>query len=227
MPQMMKKHLRLSHVEEIELCKLAQNGCTKSMERMVTHNLGLVNNITKKLYYKNEQYSYDDMFQEGVIGLMKAINKFNPKEGCRFSTYSYYWIYCFISRYHVNNNGKIRFPSHIQDKLRSLDVIESDKLKSKLPYVISLNTIIGENSTLEDLVSDNNYKEFDCEMEVILDQMLNVLSEREYDVICYRYGLSGKPPMSQRECAKIYNVSYTMIYFIEKKAISKLRQHFN
>ena len=67
MPQMMKKHLRLSHVEEIELCKLAQNGCTKSMERMVTHNLGLVNNITKKLYYKNEQYSYDDMFQEVVI----------------------------------------------------------------------------------------------------------------------------------------------------------------
>ena len=61
---------RLSHVEEIELWN-PQEGCEKSMEKMVTHNLGLVSKL-KKMYYKNEQFSYEDMFQEGVIGLMKS-----------------------------------------------------------------------------------------------------------------------------------------------------------
>ena len=86
----MKKSTRVSHVEEIELCKQAQTGSQKAMDQMVSSNLGLVNNIAKKFYYKNDQYSFEDLFQEGVIGLMKAIQKFNSEEGCRFSTYSFY-----------------------------------------------------------------------------------------------------------------------------------------
>ena len=54
--------------------------------------------IAKKNYYKNDQYSFDDLFQEGVFGLVHAIEKFDPTEGCRFSTYSYYWIYIFIKK---------------------------------------------------------------------------------------------------------------------------------
>ena len=74
--------------------------------------------IVNKMYYKNEQFSYEDMFQEGVIGLMKAIRKFDPKEGCRFSTYSYYWIYCFVSKFHTNHYGRVRVPSLEKEKLR-------------------------------------------------------------------------------------------------------------
>jgi RNA polymerase primary sigma factor len=223
------KTKRLSHVEEIELCKEAQEGCERSLERMVTHNLGLVSKITKKMYYKNEQFSYEDMFQEGVIGLMRAISKFDPKEGCRFSTYSYYWIYCFIGKFHTNNYGKVRVPSHVKEKLRKLEKTDTEeylKLKNSLPFVTSLNNSIGDNSTLEDLVSEDYYTELDCELEVVKDQMKNVLSEREYGVMCHRYGLDGFFPKSQRECGKIFGVSYAMIHLIEKKSMNKLRQHF-
>ena len=223
------KTKRLSHVEEIELCKEAQDGSEKALERMVTHNLGLVSKITKKMYYKNEQFSYEDMFQEGVIGLMRAISKFDPKEGCRFSTYSYYWIYCFIGKFHTNNYGKVRVPSHVKEKLRKLEKTDTEeylKLKNSLPFVTSLNNSIGDNSTLEDLVSEDYYTELDCELEVVKDQMRDVLSEREYGVMCHRYGLDGFFPKSQRECGKIFGVSYAMIHLIEKKSMNKLRQHF-
>ncbi len=225
----MSVSLRLSHVEEIELCKSAQQGCEKSMEKMVTHNLGLVSKLAKKMYYKNEQFSYEDMFQEGVIGLMKAIRKFDPKEGCRFSTYSYYWIYCFISKFHTNHHGRVRIPSHVKEKLRKLEKTNTEeytKLKNSLPFVMSLNNSIGDNSTLEDLVSEDYYTELDCELEVVKDQMRDVLTEREYGVMCHRYGLDGFFPKSQRECGKIFGVSYAMIHLIEKKSMNKLREHF-
>jgi len=226
----MKKSNLLSHVEELELCKSAQNGCRKSFDTMVTRNLGLVSKLAQKMYYKNEQYSYEDLFQEGVMGLMRAIEKFDPKEGCRFSTYSYYWIYCFVSKYHTNHYGRVRVPSHVKEKLRKLEKTDSEgfiTLKNTLPYVVSLNSCVGESSTLEDLVCDNSFQELDCELEIIQDQMRKVLSEREYNVICDRYGLDGKIAKSQRECGSLYGVSYTMIYLIEKRAIEKLRKHFS
>jgi len=226
----MKKKPLLSHIEELELCRAAQSGDQKAFDTMVTRNLGLVGKLAKKLYYKNEQYSYEDLFQEGVMGLMRAIEKFDPKEGCRFSTYSYYWIYCFVSKYHTNHYGRVRVPSHVKEKLRKLEKTDSEgfiTLKNTLPYVVSLNSCVGESSTLEDLVCDNSFQELDCEMEIIQDQMRKVLSEREYNVICDRYGLDGKIAKSQRECGSLYGVSYTMIYLIEKRAIEKLRKHFS
>ncbi len=224
------KTKRLSHIEEIELCKEAQNGDEKALERMVTHNLGLVSKLTKKMYYKNEQFSYEDMFQEGVIGLMKAIRKFDPKEGCRFSTYSYYWIYCFVSKFHTNHYGRVRVPAHVKEKLRKLektDIKGFTTLKNSLPYVVSMNSPIGDSSTLEDLISDDYHKELDCEVEVVVDQMRKVLNEREFSVMSYRYGLDGKQQLTHRECGEVFGVSYAMIYLIEKKSMAKLRKFFN
>ena len=75
----MKKSTRVSHVEEIELLnelRLVQ----RAMDQMVSSNLGLVNNIVKKFYYKNDQYSFEDLFQEGVIGLMKVFRSLIQKK---------------------------------------------------------------------------------------------------------------------------------------------------
>jgi len=226
----MKKSTRVSHVEEIELCKQAQTGSRKAMDQMVSSNLGLVNNIAKKFYYKNDQYSFEDLFQEGVIGLMKAIQKFNSEEGCRFSTYSYYWIYCFVSKYHTDHYGKIRVPSHIKDKIRKYEK-EGDKrldeVKGSVPVVVSLNKLIGESSTIEELVADEGERDFVEELDMMKDEIRKVLTEKEYDILCHRYGMDGHDSKTQRACAKIYGVSYTSIYLVEKKAINKLKVHFN
>ena len=74
---------------------------------VVNFNLGLVAHIAKKNYYKNDQYSFDDLFQEGVFGLVRAIEKFDPTEGCRFSTYSYYWIFLSSTGSRITTGGEL------------------------------------------------------------------------------------------------------------------------
>ena len=104
---------------------------------------------------------------------------------------------------------------------------EYTTLKNSLPFVVSMNSSIGDSSTLEDLISDDYYKELDCELEVVIDQMRKVLTEREFNVMCHRYGLNGKKQLTQRECGKVFGVSCDMIHLIEKKSIEKLRKYFN
>lgn len=223
----MKKTQRLSHIEEIELCKLAQSNDSSAREMMVRGNLGLVGKVVRKLYHKNEQYSYEDMFQEGVIGLLKAIDKFDATQGCRFSTYSYYWIYCYAGRCHTNQIGKIRIPSHLKEKLRKYEKegdIRFQDVKDSIPRVMSLNSLIGENTTLEDIVTVEDNSNEQQDMSDFRSEIKSLLTEREYEIICHRYGMENQEAKTQRECAKIYNVSYATIFNIEKKAIKKLKE---
>jgi len=220
---------RLTHIEEIELCKSVQSGDQKAVEKIVSGNVGLVRKIANKMYFKNPQYSFDDLYQEGVFGLIRAAEKFDPKEGCRFSTYSYQWIRSFIGRYIENNLGKIRTPSHLTQKMNKLDKDSEEyrKLKETIPNVISINKLVGESSTLEDLVCDNGTCEENLEFAIIMEQLKDVLNEREMFVIEHRFGINNETPKSHRECAKLCDVTYGTIFNIEKKAIKKLQEHFN
>ena len=197
------------------------------MTKMVNANIGLVEKIANKLYIKNDQYSFDDLYQEGVFGLIRGVNKFDPSVGCRFSTYSYYWIYSYIMRYCENNLGKIRIPTHLREKMRKQkdNKTELDKLKSKVPSVVSLNTLVGESLSLDNVVTYTENISFDDEMEHVLVVMDEVLDEREHQVLCSRFGLGGEKPLSQRECAKLHNVTHGAIYLIEKKSIKKIKHH--
>ena len=197
------------------------------MTKMVNANIGLVEKLANKLYIKNDQYSFDDLYQEGVFGLIRGVNKFDPSVGCRFSTYSYYWIYSYIMRYCENNLGKIRIPTHLREKMRKQkdNKTELDRLKSKVPSVISLNTLVGESLSFDSVVTYTENISFDDEMDNVLDVMGEVLDEREYQVLCSRFGLGGEKPLSQRECAKLHNVTHGAIYLIEKKSIRKIKHH--
>jgi|TARA_Y100000004_G_scaffold88059_1_gene98693 RNA polymerase sigma factor (sigma-70 family) len=225
---------QIDHVEEIELCKKAQQGGDdgeRAKSVVVNANLGLVAHIAKKNYYKNDQYSFDDLFQEGVFGLVRAIEKFDPTEGCRFSTYSYYWIYAFISRFKNNNRGSIRLPLHVTDKMRTLekkDKVAFEEYKSKIPVAVSLNKMISDSTSILDLVSDEDDTNIldRIDTEILMEQIKELLSEKEFDVLCNRYGLEGREQKTHRECAKIYGVSHTAVYLIEKKAFEKIRKTF-
>ena len=226
----MQKKNRISHEEEIKLCRQAQlhdHTSQYAMTKMVNANIGLVEKLANKLYIKNDQYSFDDLYQEGVFGLIRGVNKFDPSVGCRFSTYSYYWIYSYIMRYCENNLGKIRIPTHLREKMRKQkdNKVELDKLKSKVPSVVSLNTIVGESLSLDNVVTYTENISFDDEMEHVLVVMDEVLDEREHQVLCSRFGIGGEKPLSQRECAKLHNVTHGAIYLIEKKSIKKIKQH--
>ena len=226
----MQKKNRISHEEEIKLCRQAQlrdHTSKYAMTKMVSANIGLVEKLANKLYIKNDQYSFDDLYQEGVFGLIRGVNKFDPSVGCRFSTYSYYWIYSYIMRYCENNLGKIRIPTHLREKMRKQkdNKTELDRLKSKVPSVVSLNTLVGESLSFDSVVTYTENISFDDEMDNVLDVMGEVLDEREYQVLCSRFGLGGEKPLSQRECAKLHNVTHGAIYLIEKKSIKKIKHH--
>ncbi|MBX3462628.1 MAG: sigma-70 family RNA polymerase sigma factor [Planctomycetes bacterium] len=103
----------LTPAEEIELSKRVQRGDLAAREHMIRANLRLVVSIAKN--YVNRGLSFMDLIEEGNIGLMKAVEKFDPAAGCRFSTYATWWIKQGIRRSLVNSVKTVRVPSYMSE----------------------------------------------------------------------------------------------------------------
>jgi len=166
--------------EEIELAKKIKKGDRRARQRMIKSNLRLVINIAKRYSYLGVPML--DLIEEGNLGLMKAVEKFNPRKGFRFSTYAAWWIKQYITRAIANQGKTIRIPVYVIELLmRFKKVTEhlTHKYKRKprlreigksmgIPLkrvkqlnkmantVSSLNAPIGESGTTEfmDLLED-------------------------------------------------------------------------
>jgi len=103
----------LSAEEEIELSKRVRSGDMAAREHMIRANLRLVVSIAKN--YVNRGLAFLDLIEEGNIGLMKAVEKFDPKAGCRFSTYATWWIKQGIRRALINTVKTVRVPSYMTE----------------------------------------------------------------------------------------------------------------
>ena len=103
----------LTPEQEIELSKRIQRGDLEAREHMIRANLRLVVSIAKN--YVNRGLSFMDLIEEGNIGLMKAVEKFDHNAGCRFSTYATWWIKQGIRRSLVNTVKTVRVPSYMSE----------------------------------------------------------------------------------------------------------------
>src|ERR671918_676215 len=131
----------LTHAEEVDLSRRARTGDKRARQRLIEKNLRLVVSVAKR--YRDNGLPFEDLIQEGNIGLMKAVERFDPDKGFRFSTYATWWIRQAIGRGVADKGRTIRLPSHLMDTLATLSRSSSTLLKS-----------LGREPTADELAAD-------------------------------------------------------------------------
>jgi RNA polymerase primary sigma factor len=111
----------LTHKEEVDLSKRAKAGDRRARQRLIEKNLRLVVSVAKK--YRGYGLPFEDLIQEGNIGLMTAAGKFDPEKGFRFSKYATWWIRQAVQRAVADKGRTIRIPIHMGDKVRKMACI--------------------------------------------------------------------------------------------------------
>lgn len=97
----------------------------EARNKLIINNIGLVHNAAKKRFYSNSSFTMEDLIQEGIIGMMKGIERFDINKSTAFSTYVYYWISQQMDRSLMNNGYLIRLPAYICEKINKMNAIEN------------------------------------------------------------------------------------------------------
>lgn len=193
--------------EKIYLEKVAK-GDIEARNILVEHNLRLVAHIVKKYYSSTN--NYDDLISVGIVGLIKAINTFDFNKAQRLSAYASTCIQNEILMMFRNNK-------RTQQEISLNESVDTDK--------------DGNNLVLMDVISVNDdiVEQLDIKIksEKLGKYIEEVLDEREKLVITLRYGLGGNDERTQREIAKMLNISRSYVSRIETKALKKLRKRFD
>src|SRR5215212_3414137 len=176
----------LTHKEEIDLSKRAKAGDDRARKKLVEKNLRLVVSVAKR--YRGMGLPFEDLIQEGNVGLMRAVEKLDPDRGWRFSTYATWWIRQAGQRSVADKGRTIRVPVHMGDKIRKMaraynelsaslnreptdeevarrlewTVDEVLDVKGAMPDATSLNQTLssdGDGSELGELIEDERASE--------------------------------------------------------------------
>lgn len=198
----------LTAAEEKKYLEQMAAGDHHARQKLIEHNLRLAAHIAKK-YYADEN-DRDDLVSIGTVGLIKAVDSFDPTKGIRLSSYASRCIENEILMF-------FRSAKKTAQDVSLNDPIDTDKDGNTLTL---LDTIATDDHILEDI---------DLRMKVrqLYDAVKTRLSPREREIILLRYGLTGQRPLVQREVAKKLNISRSYVSRLEKKALQKLRKAFD
>jgi len=197
----------LSQKEEEYYVERFLNGDKDARNKLITHNLRLVAHIVKK--YETKGTSADDLISIGTIGLIKGIDSYSPNKGVKLTTYA--------------------------AKCAENEILMYFRSNKKYNNNISLNDVIGHDKdggdiTLIDVLEEHtenieNTLEYKDNIKN-LSQYLNVLNERELQIIKMRYGLLNTDELTQNEIASKLHISRSYVSRIEKRALIKMLREF-
>ncbi|MDE6722710.1 MAG: RNA polymerase sporulation sigma factor SigK [Eubacterium sp.] len=194
----------LNSKEEAAALERLKNGDKDARALLIERNLRLVSHIVKKYYSKTNDT--DDLISIGTIGLIKAIDSFNPDKCIRLATYASRCIENEILM-HFRNIRKNATDVYLGDSL------EMDK--------------DGNPLTIQETISDSRDLAEDLETKIKWEKVSKIIEnmddEREKEIIILRYGLDNKKPLTQREVAQRLKISRSYVSRIEKKVLTDIK----
>lgn len=238
----------LSNEQTFALVELAKNGDDLAKEKLITINAPLIKSIVKR--YLNKGVEYEDLYQLGAMGFVKAINNYNPTFNVKFTTYAVPMIAGEIKRF-LRDDGSVKVSRSIKQtaiqiknyiaecsaKYNQTPTIEQIAKEFNLETMevvfalesnkspLSINEKFGDDedsNTILDRLTDN----FSVENyinKLVIREMINKLTAREKQVIIMRYYLDK----TQSEIAKELGVSQVQVSRIENKVINELKNEIN
>ena len=242
----------LTREQECALARRLRKGDRSARQELIQCNLRLVISVARQ--YDGQGMQILDIVEEGNIGLMRAVERFDPEMECRFSTYAVHWIKQGIRRSLLEKVKNIRVPAYmaelvarwkrlVREQPNITDIKEISKAL-KLPKenskliqrVIRTAQINGANLNTEDASElsgffEDEHIESNPEAAVgmredaqMLQARLGQLTKREADILRYRYGMDAFPVLTLEDIGKIFNLTRERVRQIEAKAIKRLKE---
>ena len=241
----------LSPKKEKELAKKIVKGDKQAREEMVKANLRLVVNIAKK--YTNCGLPFQDLIEEGNIGLLKAVERFDPDRNCRFSTYATWWIKQSILRALTDSSKVVRIPSYMREVLNKAETLAehltlekglaptirevASSLEknhgsfAKTENILKLSSSLAHIQSLDkiceqkEIIEDPNANQETMNAEDVerLQVLLKNLDEKKQQILKMRFGLDNHAPLTLQEISLRIELSRERVRQIIKESLAQLR----
>lgn len=250
----MSQYSMLSAEDEYALAGRVANGDQEAKNQLVEANLRLVISIAK--HYRGCGLTFQDLIQEGNIGLIKATERFDRDKGFRFCTYAAWWVKQSIVRA-IGESRTVRVPANINEQINKVRQMErqlradlghepsveeiAEAMNMKVSHITdlysymanteSLDQQMGDedsDATLGSFIEDKTYVSPEANYikannRDIVNGVLDTLSEREGEILRYRFGLKDGTSKTLEEVGNIYGITKERVRQLEAKALRKLR----
>jgi RNA polymerase primary sigma factor len=203
----LSKYRQLTREDEVRLARLARKGDESAKSTLATSNLALVISVAKK--FADRGARIEDLVQEGNIGLLKAIEHYDPKKGTRFATYAVWWIRAYIQRHLQDNRSQVRGG---EGQRASMSDLSLDMTIDEEGEVSHLERLVDEKANPEnDYITD----EHDRDVREALQRVRKRLGDLGWDILQER--LTQDSPRTLEEIGKRWGVSRERVRQVEMK----------